>query len=378
MLRILFLMRSLDIGGAERQVVELVKHMDHSRFDILVVTFYDGGALRPLIEGLPGVRVTSLGKTGRWDLIPFFWKLLGIIRAYQPDIIQSYLDVPNTFNVLAGNLLGIKTILGASASFVDFSRYDWTHTLVYKTGAFLSHFANKTIANSNAGEKYNVEHGYSAKKMSVIHNGIDTYTFQPDKSAGNRLRAEWGIGETEKVVGIVGRIDPMKDHSTFLRAAALVARQFPDSRFVCIGRGPQAYQAELKALEVSLLDKGKVFWISNCEDKDIPAAYNAFDVLVSSSYGEGLPVVLGEAMASGTPCVVTEVGDSAFAVGETGLAVPPKNPDALANAICQILVMPDQNRLALGQKARQRVLNYFSIEKMTAAYQNVFETMSQK
>lgn len=378
MLRILFLMRSLEIGGAERQVVELVKKMDHSRFDILVVTFYDGGPLRPLLENLPGVRVVSLGKTGRWDLISFFWKLLGIVRAYRPDLIQSYLDVPNSFNVLAGKLLGIKSVLGASASFVDFSRYDWTHTLVYKTGAFLSHFADKTIANSKAGEKYNVEHGYAAKKMSVIPNGIDTHTFRPDQSAGNRLRTQWGIGETEIVVGIVGRIDPMKDHSTFLRAAALVAQQFPAGRFVCIGRGPQAYQAEMKALAASLLNDGKVFWISNCEDKDIPAAYNAFDVLVSSSYGEGLPVVLGEAMASGTPCVVTNVGDSAFAVGDTGLVVPPQNPATLAEAIGKILEMSASEREALGQKARQRVLDYFSIEKMASAYEAVFENLAKK
>jgi glycosyltransferase involved in cell wall biosynthesis len=378
MLRILFLMRSLEIGGAERQVVELVKNMDHNRFDIFVVTFYDGGALRPLIENLPNVQVASLGKAGRWDLIPFFWKLLGIVRTYRPHIIQSYLDVPNTFNVLVGKLMGIKTILGASASFVDFSRYDWTASLVYKTGAFLSHFADKTIANSSAGEKYNVEHGYSVKNISVIPNGIDTHTFQPDKTAGNRLRTQWGIGETEKIVGIVGRIDPMKDHPTFLRAAALVSQQFPDSRFVCIGRGHQDYQDEMKALAASLLDKEKVLWISNCEDKDIPAAYNTFDVLISSSYGEGLPVVLGEAMASGTPCVVTDVGDSAFAVGDTGLVVPPKSPELLANAISKMLEMNPSERLALGQKARQRVLDFFSIGKMASAYEAVFENLSKK
>jgi glycosyltransferase involved in cell wall biosynthesis len=377
MLRILFLMRSLEIGGAERQVVELVKNMDHSRFDILVVTFYNEGALRPLIEHIPGIQVTSLGKAGRWDLIPFFWKLVGIVRTYRPDIIQSYLDVPNIFNVLVGKLLRIKTILGVSASFIDFSRYDWTASLVYKIGAFLSHFADKTIANSNAGEKYNIEHGYSAKKISIIHNGIDAHTFRPDKSTGNRIRAQWGISEPEKVVGIVGRIDPMKDHSTFLRAAALVSQQFPDSRFVCIGRGPQGYQDEIKALAASLMDKRKVLWISNCEDKDIPAAYNAFDVLISSSYGEGLPVVLGEAMASGIPCVVTDVGDSGFAVGDTGFVVPPQNPELLANAIGKVLDMNDSERLLLGQKARQRVLDHFSIDKMVSAYEAVYENLAK-
>jgi glycosyltransferase involved in cell wall biosynthesis len=378
MLRILFLMRSLEIGGAERQLVELVRNIDHTRFEIQVVTFYNGGALRPLLEDLPGVKVTSLGKASRWDLISFFRNLLGVIRTYRPHVIQSFLDVPNSFNVLAGKLTGTKVILGASASFVDFSRYDWTAVLVYKTGAFLSHFADQIIANSNAGEKYNVEHGYSAKNICVIHNGIDTRTFHSDKTAGNRMRTKWGLSADEKVIGIVGRIDPMKDHSTFLHAAVQVFQQFPNSRFVCIGRGPQDYRDEMQKLSASLLAKGKVLWISDCEDADLPAAYNAFDLLVSSSYGEGLPVVLGEGMSSGIPCVVTDVGDSALAVGETGLAVPPKNPGALADAICQILEMPEQERNNLGQKARQRVLDYFSIEKMAAAYQAAFETLAQK
>jgi glycosyltransferase involved in cell wall biosynthesis len=180
------------------------------------------------------------------------------------------------------------------------------------------------------------------------------------------------------VVGLVGRLDPMKDHPTFIQAAALVLQKFPQTRFVCLGRGPAEYRTELQKLAASLFEPDRLLWVADCQDQDLPAAYNAFDLLVSSSYGEGLPVVLGEGMASGLPCVVTDVGDSAFAVGETGLAAPAKNPAALAEAIGQILALTPAERLALGQKARQRVLDYFSIEKMTAAYQKVFETVVKK
>ncbi|MCX6064368.1 MAG: glycosyltransferase [Chloroflexi bacterium] len=170
----------------------------------------------------------------------------------------------------------------------------------------------------------------------------------------------------------------MKDHPTFLRAAQLVARKIPNSRFVCVGRGPQAYRDEMRAMAESLLERDSVLWIDDCKDDEMPAAYNAFDLLVSSSYGEGLPVVLGEAMSSGVPCVVTDVGDSAFAVGDTGLAVPPQSPELLSDAICKILVMPEPDQLILGKKARQRVLDHFSIEKLVDGYQLVFETLSQK
>ncbi len=377
MTKILFLIRSLEIGGAERQLVELVRHLDRKRFEIQVVTFYDGGPLRPLLESLSGVQVTSLGKASRWDLILFFWKLITLLRAYRPHVIQSFLDVPNSFNVLAGKLVGARIVLGASASYVDFSRYDWTARLVYKTGAFLSRFADRVIANSYAGEKYNIEHGYSAKKMTVIPNGIDTQTFQADRVAGARIRAKWGLEQANQVIGLVGRLDPMKDHPTFLQAAARVSERFPNSHFICIGRGPEVYRQEMQKLASSLLEPERVLWISDCPDQELPSAYNAFDLLVSSSYGEGLPVVLGEAMSSEVPCIVTDVGDSAFAVGETGIAVPPKNPELLADAICKMLEMSKVERLALGQAARQRVLEHFSIEKMASAYEAVFEKLAK-
>ena len=376
--RILFLMRSLEVGGAERQMVELVKNMDHTRYEIHVVTFYNGGALRPFIENIPGVQVTSLGKSSRWDLISFFRKLIVLIKKFQPDVIQSYLDVPNSFNVVVAKLLGIKTIVRVGASYIDFSRYDWTASLVYKVGAFLSHFSDKVIANSKAGKEYNLAHGYSAKNMSIIYNGIDTQTFHPSKLDGTRMRSTWNINNDEKVVGIVGRIDPMKDHPTFLRAAARVSEQFSNCRFVCVGRGTPAYQQEMIAMANTLLNANKVLWINNCKENDIPAAYNAFDILVLSSYGEGLSNALVEGMACGLPCVVTDVGDSAFAVGETGLVVPPQDPDSLANAICAILKMSNLERTDLGQKARTRVEDYFSMGKMISAYEAAFDELVKK
>ena len=176
----------------------------------------------------------------------------------------------------------------------------------------------------------------------------------------------------------MGRIDPMKDHSNFLYAASQVSLQFPNSKFVCIGRGNLAYSEQLKHLSVSLLGENKVLWITDCSDDEMPSAYNAMDILVSSSYGEGLPVVLGEGMACGIPCVVTNVGDSAFAVGDTGLVVSPKDSNSLATAICQILKMSNPERIELGNKARERVLDQFSIRKMTASYEMVFEELARE
>lgn len=378
MYNVLFLLRSLNHGGVERQVIELVKNMNYQRFDVHVVTFYDGGALKPALDELPSVQVYSLSKKGRWDFFGFWVSLFKLFRQISPDVVQTYLDVPNSYGLIVGKLVGAKISLGVSASYIDFSKYDWTRRLVYNTGAMLSRFADVIIANSHVGKTYNTEHGYSAKNMIVIPNGIDTNTFFPDVSSGMRMRARWGIGQDEQVIGIVGRLDAMKDHQNFLQAAALVFAQNKNARFVCIGRGLPAYVDELKRLSASLLPEDRVLWVHDCEDADLPPAYNAFDVLVSSSYGEGLPVVIGEGMACGLPCVVTDVGDSALAVGDAGFAVPARDAQALADAICAILNMPVAEYERLSEGARKRVLENYSINMMASAYEAVYASVAKK
>ena len=134
------------------------------------------------------------------------------------------------------------------------------------------------------------------------------------------MRLEWGIAECEKLIGQVGRLDPMKDHSTFLKAAALLAHERKDVRFVCVGEGPTGYRDELYSLAKTLGLASRLIWAGS--RRDMPAVYNAFDVAVSSSrWGEGLPNVIAEAMACGVPCVVTDVGDSAFVVDKLGVVV---------------------------------------------------------
>jgi glycosyltransferase involved in cell wall biosynthesis len=195
--------------------------------------------------------------------------------------------------------------------------------------------------------------------MVVIPNGIDTKRFCPDPEARQRIRAEWGVTESEKLIGLVGRLDPMKDHPTFLRAAALLMQEREDVHFVCVGDGPADYRRELHALGEELGLGQRLIWAS--ARGDMPAVYNALDIATSSSYGEGFPNVVGEAMACGVPCVVTHVGDSARIVGETGVVVPPKDPEALAVGWKSSLAR-DGSEVAL--KARLRVEENFSVGRM--------------
>jgi glycosyltransferase involved in cell wall biosynthesis len=199
--------------------------------------------------------------------------------------------------------------------------------------------------------------------MVVISNGIDTERFQPDSEAGAKVRAEWGVSENTILIGLVGRLDPMKDHPTFLKAAALLSEERQDVRFVCVGVGEETYAKELYQLTNKLGILEQVIWAGG--RSDMPKVYNALNIASSSSsYGEGFANVIGEAMACGVPCVVTDVGDSAWIVGDTGIVVPPKNPEALAAGWNSLLNLAVTDQVALAEKARKTIVENFSLRNL--------------
>jgi glycosyltransferase involved in cell wall biosynthesis len=252
---------------------------------------------------------------------------------------------------------------------MDFSRYDWMERWTYRCERVLSRFPDAIVVNSQAGMRY---HGLESKRnVVVIPNGIDTTSFSPDPAAGRDVRKAWGVGEKEYLVGLVGRLDPMKDHPTFLKAASSMIRGHGKMKFVCVGDGPEPYKLELKDLARNLGLETSLIWAG--ERRDMPAVYNALDLATLSSYGEGFPNVVGEAMACGVPCVVTDVGDCTEIVGDTGCVVPPKDPMALAQGWEKLFSLPPEGRMELGEKARQRVIERFSLKKMVRRHEELFE-----
>ena len=362
MLRLFFLIQSLELGGAQRQLIELVKRLDKSRFAVTVATFYAGGALHPEVAGIEGVRLISLEKQGRWDVLPFLWRLWRAAGMARPDIVHGYMGGANELCLLLGRAMGAKVVWGLLSSNVDFARYDWAAHWIFRTGAWLSRWSDLIVVNSWVGQQHHIAHGYCGERMVVIPNGIDTDRYRPDREAGRRVRAEWGVAEDETLIGLVARLDPMKDHPTFLRAAALLAKGQPGVRFVCVGDGPAPYKQDLLNLVASLGLGRQLIWAGVMPD--MLAVYNAFDIVTLSSSGEGSPYVIGEAMACGVPCVVTDVGDSARIVGKMGVVVPPKDPQALAEGLEMML----SKRMELEPYAlRERIIAGFSAQALVRA-----------
>jgi glycosyltransferase involved in cell wall biosynthesis len=359
MIRIAFLIRSLGYGGAERQLTTLVRALDKDRFDVTVITFYPVGHFEEELRE-SNIRLISLHKRGRWDVLRFLWRLVGELKKLDPDVLHSYLVEPNLIAVLLKPLFrSTKVVWGILASDVDLENYDWFVRLSFRLQCFASRFADLIIANSEAGRDYHVALGFLGEKCTVIHTGINTEKFKPDRESRKRVRATWMVGDKTILVGLVGRLDPVKDHPTFLKAAMLLSQDLSDVRFVCVGPGPGNYEETLRQLADEYAIADRVIWAG--AQSDMPSIYNALDVVCSSSFSEGLPIAIAEAMACGVPCVVTDVGDSALLVGDTGIVVPPNDPRALADGLADCLEM-----MASGQRPnpRSRIVERFTVSRL--------------
>jgi glycosyltransferase involved in cell wall biosynthesis len=213
--------------------------------------------------------------------------------------------------------------------------------------------------------------GYRADRRSVIPNGFDCERFQPDTGARASVRAELGLDEETPLIGLIARYHPMKDHANFLAAARLVLKQEPTAHFLLAGPCVEVSTKELSTLVSTLGLQGRIHLLG--ERSDIPRLTAALDIACSSSaWGEGFPNVIGEAMACGVPCVVTDVGDSAWIVGETGFVVSPKSPQELAESLQKAIGLEEENKLDR-EMIRQRIIDSFSLSTFVEKTADVLE-----
>ena len=275
----------------------------------------------------------------------------------------GYMTVANLLSLAIGRLSGAKVAWAVRNSNLDMERYDWVSRISFRMECLLARWVDVVMFNSQAGRDHYIKRGFPQTSGVVIPNGIDVDYFKADGESRRRVRLEWGVVEENPLIGLVARLDPMKDHDTFLAAAAELAKERGDVRFVCVGDGTSARRAELVAL-AEQLGLGKLVILVAGRD-DIRSVYSAIDVMtLSSAYGEGFPNVIGEAMACGVPCVVTDVGDAAAVVGETGLVAPSRDPARLAEKWKEMLERVNKQQEATSVAARRRIVENFSTKSL--------------
>jgi glycosyltransferase involved in cell wall biosynthesis len=300
-----------------------------------------------------------------------FWRLVRLIKTLQPTVIQTWMYHADLFGGLAARVAGRREVIWGIRN-TGFAREQRKATIVImRLCAFLSRWLPRVIVCcAESARASHVRWGYDAALMRVIPNGFDLPKLEQLAAARRQLRASIGVTERELVVGFVGRFDPLKDHRGFLRAAGIAARTRPHARFMLVGRGVDESNAELSAWirENSLEDRVVLLG----ERRDIAACFASMDVFCLASTHEAFPNVVAEAMASALPCVVTDAGDAASIVGDTGRVVPPGDPEQLGSALAAVLAMSAHERLALGTAARQRIETRYSMARTRELFEAAY------
>ena len=378
MTKVMHVITTLGPAGAETMLCQIARAMDRSRFENEVVSLTDILDLAERMEGI-GVRVRTLDmKKSVPNPVPVM-RLAQWIRESKPDVIHTWMYHANLVGALAARLAGgVPVVWGIHHSTLD-PRVDKRRTvLISRTCAFLSRkLAARIVCCSEASLRIHKKLAYAAEKLEVIPNGFDLEKIKPDPAARGSVREELGLPADTLLVGMAARFHPQKDHRNFVRAAALLCRQVPKVHFLLCGFGVTWQNSKLAKWieEAGLRDSCHLLGVR----RDMARLFAGMDIATTASLsGEAFPLVVGEAMACGTPCVVTDVGDSAMIVGDTGIVVAPGNPGALANAWRQLIDAGPEVRLRLGMAARQRVQQHFALPVIVERYQAIYEELSAR
>jgi len=373
-MKIVYTIVGLTTGGAEVMLYRILTRINRERFSPSVLCLMDRGTLGDRIEAL-GIPVYTLGmKAGGIPTPNVIWKLINIIRKIKPDLIQGWMYHGNIAAQLAKVFCGLETPVFWSIHYSVYS-LDAENKMtqaVIKLGAPISKFAKQVLYVSKISKMQHEALGYEAENGYVIPNGIDISLFTPSLEARLSVRQELGLPSTSFLIGSICRYHPMKDHANFIKAAALLLKNYPDTHFMMAGSQVNSANKTLHQLIDELGIAHRIHLLG--ERSDMPRLMAALDIMASASaYGEAFPLVLGEAMSCGVPCTVTDVGDSGWIVGNTGWVVPPKNPEALAVSWQESIELGADGREALGKAARARIIESFSLDSVVADYERFWD-----
>ncbi|MCS6777278.1 MAG: glycosyltransferase [Chloroherpetonaceae bacterium] len=362
-----------DTGGAEAMLYKLLSAVDQRRFRMQVISLMPVGAVGQQIAAL-GVPVRSL-QIARGRFSPgALGRLTRWLAEMRPDVVQTWMYHADLLGGVAARLARCRRVFwNIRNGTFDPRTSKRTTMLVARACARLSRrVPDRILCCSEVARQAHEALGYAPERFCVVPNGFDLRLFQPSTQFYREVREELQIGSDALLVGLIARFDPQKDHHTFVQAAYRLRQRHIPAHFLLCGNG---------------IDRGNTrlaHWIQEAglegcchllgRRQDVPRLTAALDVAASSSaYGEAFANVLGEAMACGVPCVATDVGDARMIIADTGRIVPPRDPEALASALAEILQMPPDQRCELGRRARRRVEAEFSLPAIVARYEQLYE-----
>ncbi|HEX8572062.1 MAG TPA: glycosyltransferase [Allosphingosinicella sp.] len=375
---ILHIMPDLNPGGAELMMKRLIEsHLDDPRFEHRVISLRELRAVGPALQA-QGVQVEALGLTSTARLPGTLWRLARRIRAARPDIVQTWMYHSDLFGGLAARMVGCRRILWGVrvADIAEIGVPRPTFWIRSACARLSSRLPSKIVYVAESARRIHERLGYDPSKSIVIPNGYRMPPEAPADRGSAAIRRELGLGASELLIGSAGRFSVQKDFRSFIQACAKIAAELPRARFLIAGR----------EIDDSNVELGR--WIAESgfaerfhllgERRDLDSCLAGLDLFCLHSLQEGLPNVVAEAMAVGIPCVVTDVGDAAALVDDTGIVVPPADPDALATALLAMLRKPEVELRALGARARARIAEHFSMGAVRGRWEQLYNELVRR
>ena len=368
-----------DHGGAERALYRLVTDLDKKDCCSSIISLRTSERLGAKLNQMD-IPVQALGMRKSWSSPAAIIKLRIAIQSFKPDLVQTWMYHANLLGGLITKSISrqLPVIWNLRLAKLCPQTHSLQTRLIGKAGAYLSSCVPKQIiVNSNRGYFEHSKIGYDVNRMKVIVNGFDTDKFSPNSMARSTIRKELGVSAPTLLVGRFGRYHPQKDYETFFKTAQLIKNEFPNIKYLLAGGYGITFENEEL---VSLVNKYQL-----CDDvilagarDDMPSVYNACDLVVSSSAIEGFPNVIGESMASGVNCIVTDAGDSADIVGDPNSVVAVGDAMSLYSASARLLRLSATERQLLGHNARERIINNYSLAAVTEKYLETWRSVLRR
>ena len=369
--KILYIITGLNTGGAEMMLLKVLSKMDREIFSLEVISLTGLGTVGPKIQEL-GIPVHDIRmRPGRPDFFSI-WRFICLVRRLRPDLLQGWMYHGNLAAQFSKPFLSNRApvIWSIHHSVYDLANEKRTTAWVIRLCSWVSSLPSRIlyVAHSSATQHNNL--GFSSKNYSVIPNGFNVDSFVPSEQARIQIRKEIGLSPSAKIIGLIARFHTMKDHENFLKAAAILSSNIPEAHFILAGENVDRNNALLMGWVKELKLDEKIHFLGFRQDSQVLNA--AFDIATNSSFSESFSIAVGEAMSCAVPCVVTDVGDSSFLVGKTGIVVPPRSPEELARGWKQLLTIKNEDRKKLGGQARERIVSNFSLEAIVSRYEALY------
>lgn len=372
-MKILHIINSLDLGGAEKNLYTICKNDDQNEH--LVVSLKNFGYFGKKLEGIK-VKVFQINLDK--NFLNFF-KIIVILIETKPNLIQTWMYISD----LVGSLVSIITfrynlVWGVRHTNLNPKIEKKRTLIILKILSKISYFIpKKIIFCALKSLDVHLRAGYDKKKLIHIHNGIDLKKFFPKKENKKKIFEELNLDKKEILIGTVGRFNSYKDFNTLFDAIGILKSNGIKFKFILAGKGNVIENVNLK----KMIDKNKladVVYLLGVRN-DIPDIMNALDIYIQSSVDEASPNVVMEAMACGTPCVVTDVGDSAHIVGNTGWIISPQNSILMAKTIQNCLKkLGEKDWNEICDAAHLRIKDNFSLESTINSYRKIWSQINIK